>query len=632
MPAFAAVPTVFIGKGEVLLKDNLLRLREKASRLPATPGVYLMKDAHGKVIYVGKSRRLSNRVTSYFTGEHTAKTARMVAAVADFDTILCDSEMEALSLENTLIKQYSPRYNIKLKDAKSYPYVKLSGGAYPRLSVSRDRRSGDGAKFFGPYPGTAAAYAAQDAVNRIFRLPVCRRVFPRDIGRERPCLYYQMGRCMGPCTGEVSEKEYLAAVRAACAVLDGDVKKTVSRLEVDMTAMAEAERFEEAARIRDSIAALRRLTEGHKVVADSNVEQDVFALHTDDTCGVISMLSVREGKLCAKNEFVFSATELSEGDALSAFLYDFYRDASRLPREILLDFSLDDEELSTLSRVFSERAGRRVYLLVPVRGQKKQLCAMARANASERAARHREECIREDKTLATLCRLLGLETVPDRIEAYDISNIGAEHITAAMVVYADGGMRRRDYRTFRIETTDGVDDYGAMREVLSRRLAHIGDDSPSLGEAPDLILLDGGATHVGVGRAVLAEMGLSIPIYGMVKDDFHKTRALTDGEREISIATEGAVFTMIYKLQEEVHRVAVRHTMNAKRKTLRHSSLEDIHGIGKVKAKRLLAAFGTLTRLRAAHEDDIAAVRGITPQDAAAVYRHFHEKKEKKRT
>ena len=612
------------------MKDNLPKLREKAARLPATPGVYLMKDAHGKVIYVGKSRRLANRVSSYFTGEHTAKTARMVAAVADFDTILCDSEMEALSLENTLIKQYSPRYNIKLKDAKSYPYIKLSGGAYPRLSVSRDRRSkGEGARFFGPYSGTSAAYAAQDAVNRIFRLPVCRRVFPRDIGRERPCLYYQMGRCMGPCTGGVSEEEYRAVVRAACAVLDGDVKKTVTRLESEMSAMAEAERFEEAARYRDSILALRRLTEGHKVVADEDVEQDVFALHTDDTCSVLSMLSVREGKLCAKNEFVFSATELSEGDALSAFLYDVYRDASHLPKNILLDFPMEEEELATLSSVFSERAGRRIYLLVPVRGQKKQLCAMARANAAERAGRYREETIREDKTMASLCRLLGLEAVPCRIEAYDISNIGAEHITAAMVVYADGALRRRDYRTFRIETTGGVDDYGAMREALSRRLSHIGDASPSLGEAPDLILLDGGATHVGVGRAVLSEMGLAIPIFGMVKDDFHKTRALTDGEREISIAAEGAVFTMIYKLQEEVHRVAVSHTMNAKRKTLRHSSLEAIHGIGPNKAKRLLSAFGTLTRLRAAHEDDIAAVRGITPRDAAAVYRHFHEKKEK---
>ena len=612
------------------MKDNLLHLREKASRLPATPGVYLMKDAHGKVIYVGKSRRLCNRVTSYFTGEHTAKTARMVASVADFDTILCDSEMEALSLENTLIKQHSPRYNIKLKDAKSYPYIRLSGGAYPRLSVSRDRRSGDGSKFFGPYPGISAAYAAQDAVNRIFRLPVCRRVFPRDIGRERPCLYYQMGRCMGPCTGKVSEEDYKSVVRAACAVLDGDVRRTVSKLESTMTALAEAERFEEAARCRDSILALRRLTEQHKVVAEANVEQDVFALYTDDTCGVLSMLSVREGKLCAKNEFVFSATELSEGDALSAFLYDFYRDASRLPREILLDFSMEDEELSMLAEVFSGRAGRRIYLSVPVRGAKKKLCTMAHANARERAARYREDCIREDKTLATLCRLLGLEILPDRIEAYDISNIGAEHITAAMVVYAEGGMKRRDDRTFRIETTDGVDDYGAMREALSRRLSHIGDGSPSLGETPDLILLDGGATHVGVGRAVLAEMGLSIPIFGMVKDDFHTTRALTDGEREISIATETAVFTMIYKIQEEVHRVAVSHTMNAKRKTLRHSSLESIRGIGPTKAKRLLAAFGTITRLRAAHEDNIAAVRGITPQDAAAVYGHFHKKKEEK--
>ena len=600
------------------------RLREKAAALPATPGVYLMKDKGGKIIYVGKSRKLCNRVTNYFTGEHSGKTARMVAAVADFDTILCDSEIEALSLENVLIKQHKPRYNIKLKDAKSYPYIKMTEEPFPRLYVTRERRD-DRARYFGPYSGTAAAYAALDAMNRIFRLPVCRRSFPKDIGKERPCLYRQMGRCMAPCAGDVSEEEYRTVMRAAGAVLDGDIGRTIKTLEGEMLAHATEERFEEAARCRDSIAALRRLTDKQKVVGNAGVEQDVFALYTDDACGVLSLLSVRDGKLCGKNEFVFAATEMTEDDAITAFLYDFYRDGTRLPAEILFDFPLAEEERAALGEVFSARAEKRISLSVPVRGAKKKLCAMAAANAKERAARYCEECVREDKTLARLSLLLGLEVLPERIEAYDISNIGEEHITAAMVVYAEGKMKRSDYRTFRIGTTDGVDDYGAMREALSRRLAHIGDGSPSLGEMPDLILLDGGAGHVGVGRAVLAEMGLSIPLFGMVKDDFHKTRALTDGEREIGIATETAVFTMLYKIQEEVHRVAIKHTMDAKRKTLRRSKLEDIPGIGPVKAKRLLAAFGGPQRLREARVDDIAAVRGITPNDAKAVYRHFHK-------
>ena len=609
------------------MNPHITRLREKAASLPATPGVYLMKDKHGKIIYVGKSRKLKNRVSGYFVGEHNRKTERMVAAVVDFDTILCDSEMEALSLENVLIKQHTPHYNIKLKDAKSYPYIKMTDSAYPRLIVTRDRGAGHG-RYFGPYSGTAAAYAAADAVNRIFRLPTCRRSFPRDIGKERPCLYHQLGRCIAPCTGSISKQDYQKTVAAACAVLDGGVRGTVSLLEEEMTRYALEERFEEAARCRDSIAALRHLTEKQKVVADAGVEQDVFAVYTDDSCGVLALLMVREGKLCGKTEFVFSAAEIPDEESLSAFLYDFYRDGAKIPREVLLAFSLEGEEYETLSALFSQRAGHKVTLHTPQRGSKRALCAMAEANAKEKAARYAAELVREDKTLVSLCRLLGLEVLPDRIEAYDISNLGSEHIKAAMVVYADGGMKRADYRSFSIKSTAGIDDYGAMREALLRRLSHIGDGSPSLGEAPDLILLDGGVGHVHVGQEVMRELGLSIPLFGMVKDEFHKTRALTDGENEISIAFDGAVFAMLYKIQEEVHRVAVRQTMGAKRKTLRRSKLEDIPGIGPARAKLLLSAFGGLSKLKKAMKDDIAAVRGISQTDAAAVYRYFHQEED----
>ncbi len=602
---------------------DLERLRKKAAALPLRPGVYLMKNRAGLILYIGKSRCLRNRVTSYFTGEHNLKTTRMVENVADFDTILCDSEIEALALENTLIKQHTPRYNIKLKDAKSYPYIKVPDEPYPHLLVSRERKA-DRARYFGPYAGTSAAYAAADAVNRIFRLPVCRRVFPRDIGRERPCLYRQMGRCLAPCTGKVSEEEYRRTVEDACDVLEGNVRKTVARLEEEMRDYAQRELYEEAAHCRDGIRALLHLTEHQKAISDAGVEQDVLALFSDEVCGVLARLVIRDGKLCGKNEFLFSAAGLPESESLVAFLYDFYRDRTQIPRQILLDFPLEDGEYETLSQVFSERAGRRIQLRTPQRGPNKKLCEMARANAEERAARYREECVREDKALITLCHLLGLEVLPDRIEAYDISNLGSEHIHASMVVYEGGGMKKADYRSFRIEDRAAPDDYASMREVLTRRLSHIGDGSPSLGTAPDLILLDGGATHVRAGLAVLRELNIHIPLFCMVKDEFHKTRALTDGENEIRIAGEPRVYAMIYKIQEEAHRFAVRHTMSAKRRTLRRSKLEDVPGIGPVKARKLLAAFSGIQRLRDAREDDIAAVRGLTAADAASVYRYFH--------
>lgn len=610
------------------MNPHLPVLREKAAALPLCPGVYLMKDKGGRVIYVGKSRKLRNRVSSYFIGAHNRKTERMVENVVDFDTILCDSEIEALSLENVLIKQHRPHYNIKLKDAKSYPYIKVTDGAYPRLLVTRDRHTGHG-RYFGPYSGTAAAYAAAEAVGRIFRLPTCRRQFPRDIGRERPCLYHQMGRCLAPCTGEVTAEQYRALMEQVCAVLSGNVRPTVALLEEQMQACAAEERFEEAARCRDGIAALRQLTDRQKIVSDAGVEEDVYAVWSDDVCGVLACLSVRDGKLCNKNEFVFSAAEVPDGPGIAAFLYELYGEEGYVPRTLLLDMPMEDEERDALSEAFSRRMGHRVTITVPQRGRGRHLCDMALSNARERAARYRADCVREDKTLVTLCHLLSLEVVPSRIEAYDISNIGAEHITASMVVYRDGRMQKSAYRTFRIRETGGIDDYGAMREALTRRLAHIGDGSDSLGEAPDLILLDGGVGHVHVGLSVLAACGRAdIPLFGMIKDDFHKTRALTDGVHEIGIAAEQAVYALIYQIQEEAHRVAIGHTMGAKRRTLRHSSLEGIPGIGPAKAKKLLAAFSSITHLKEARQDDIAAVRGISRADAAAVYRHYHKEEQ----
>lgn len=611
-----------------VVNPNLPALREKAATLPLSPGVYLMRDRDGVVIYVGKSRKLKNRVTSYFVGSgHSVKTARMVSRVADFDYILCDGEMEALTLENVLIKKHSPKYNVKLKDAKSYPYIKISRGEYPALTVTRQREDDKG-RYFGPYQSSATAHEALDAVKRVFSLPTCRRKFPEEIGRERPCIYDQMGRCVAPCRNGVSAEEYRALVKCAGWVLEGNVADTERELTAAMTGAAEREEYEIAAKYRDRIAALHRLSDRQKVVSDASVSRDVFALFENDLCGVFAVLNVRAGKLLNKNEYLFSAGEIAEGNDVTGLLLRYYSEIGDYPREVLTDFPLDPEDCAVLSDLFSREAGRAVSVKVPKRGELRDLCEMAQENARQRADRYRAETAREEGTLVSLASLLGLEVLPERIEAYDISNLGAEHITASMAVFVNGKPKRSDYRTFRIRTTDGIDDYGAMREALTRRLAHIGDGSPSLGDAPDLILVDGGVGHVHAGKTALDETGHpEIPLFGMIKDDYHKTRAMTDGESEISFAKKQEVYVLIYKIQEEAHRIAVSSVMRAKSKTLTRSSLEKIPGIGPAKAKRLLAAFGSLRALSDADEKTLAAVRGISACDAGAIAAYFEEKK-----
>ena len=583
-----------------------------------------MKDSSGEIIYVGKSKKLKNRVTSYFSGTHSSyKTAKMVSLVRDFDYILCSTEIEALTLENTLIKKHSPIYNIKLKDAKSYPYIKVTKEEYPTLTVTRERKK-DKAHYYGPYSGASLAYGALETVSKIFSLPNCKRSFPKDIGKERPCIYKDMGRCIAPCTGGVSAEDFKERVRLAEAVLSGNVSATKRALSIDMENAAEDMRFEEAAVLRDSIIALDRLTEKQKVVADPTVNRDVFALFCSETVGVLAILSVREGALVNKNEFILSSADLtSPSDALS-LIVDYYDSAENIPREIMLDFSLEEGDGELLSEYLSIDAGRKVAVRFPERGDGRKLCDMALENAMEAARQHRLEADREDKSVKRLAELLGLKEMPRRIEAYDISNIGDENIVASMVVWCDGKLKKSEYRSFNISSTDGRDDYGSMRETLRRRLSHIGDGTASLGEMPDLILLDGGAAHVGVGKSVLAEMGLEISLFGMVKDDYHKTRAITDLETEVSIARELNVYSFVYNLQEEAHRFAVKHSMGAKRKSLRRSSLEKISGIGEAKARALLREM-SLSEIKSADKDRIKAVKGISASDAERIYDYFHK-------
>ena len=601
------------------------KLRKKANSLPQSPGVYIMKNAEGDIIYVGKSKKLKNRVSSYFVGSsHSYKTAKMVSLVRDFDYIVCDTEIEALALENVLIKKHSPKYNIKLKDAKSYPYIKVTNEEYPRLYVTRERKS-DRARYFGPYQSTAGAYLALDTVMRIFRLPTCKRRFPEDIGKERPCLYKEIGRCAAPCVeNAITNEEYRGLVRQAERVLDGNIKETAGDIAREMERCSEELEFERAAALRDTLRALEGLAEKQKVVADGKVERDVFALYTSETMGVLAVLSIRGGALVSKNEFILSLSELTGAEDAVSLIADFYDSRGTVPKEVMLDFDITADDLALLSEYLSLNTKYKVNVRVPERGDGRALCDMALENAKEAARQARLEGEREDKSVKRLAELLGLCETPKRIEAYDISNIGNENITASMVVWQDGKIKRSDYRLFTIKSTEGQDDYGSMREALTRRLKHIGDGTASLGDIPDLILLDGGKTHVATGLSVLSELDLSIPIFGMVKDEFHKTRAITDGQTEISIAREMNVYTFIYNLQEEAHRFALKASSGAKKKTMRHSTLEKIEGIGPAKARLLLAAM-PLSMIRVAKIEELEGVRGISRRDARNIYEYYRK-------
>ncbi len=609
--------------------QRIERLRDKANSLPQQPGVYIMKDSQGEIIYVGKSKKLKARVTSYFSSRPASlKTAKMVSLVSDFDYIMCKTEIEALALENTLIKKHSPKYNIKLKDAKSYPYIKVTSEEYPKLFVTRERKS-DRARYFGPYQGSASAHAALAAVMKVFSLATCKRSFPKDIGRERPCFYRDMGRCVAPCTGKVPSEQYRDLVRRAEHVLAGNVGEIKEELSSLMNEAAEALEFERAAELRDSISALDALSEKQKVVADAKVNRDVFSLYISEAVGILALLSVRGGALVNKNEFLLSAADPTTPEEAISLIASYYDGVDSVPKEVMLDFEVSEEDRQLLSEYLSLGTTYKVAVKIPERGDGRALCELARKNAEEMARQQKREWEREDKTLRRLSELLSLPELPVRTEAYDISNIGDESIVASMVVYERARLVRGDYRLFTMKSVEQRDDYGSMREALTRRLSHIGDGTPSLGECPDLILVDGGVGHVAVAKEVLAELSLSVPVFGMVKDDFHKTRALTDGKSEISIAKEFDVYGFIYNLQEEAHRFAVKSSQRAKTKTLTHSVLERIDGIGPAKAKALLSAM-PLGKIKGAKPDELMSIKGISRRDSEAIYAYFHKGDKKK--
>lgn len=619
-----------------MAKQNLVRnidsLRSKAAALPHSPGVYIMRGADGSVIYVGKSRSLRDRVSQYFHGSHDIKTQRMADSVYDFEFIVCSTEMEALTLENRLIKHHTPKYNMKLKDAKSYPYIRLNVKSdYPKISMTRTRLA-DGALYFGPYSSTQTVYSVIASLERTLGIPSCKKKFPADIGKSRPCVNYQIGRCVGLCTGNISKEEYKEIIATAADILRGGTSGAIKALTEEMYRFSESMEFEKAARCRDTVSALKKLGEKQTAVSSPDVECDVFgfcpANNTRSGHDSISVFYIRSGYVSDRDHFLFDDSAIVDREDESpvmSFITRLYTSREYIPREILLSFELSDSDSELLGDFLSEKAGRKVHVKTPKRGASKSICDLAtedaRLHAENKVSKHKAT----EKMLSRLAEMLSLEVFPERIEAFDISNLGSEHITAGMVAAVDGKLVKSEYRSYSIRSITAPDDYSAMKEAVLRRMAHAGEtlSDGSRAPSPDLLLLDGGIGHVNVVEEALAEGNYYVPVFGMVKDDRHKTKTLVSSSGEIDISKQTDIFRFIYSIQEEVHRYTVGRMTNAKRKTLKRSTLENIDGIGPAKAKKLLRHFGSMTAVKNATADKLKTVGGITEKDANNIIAYY---------
>ncbi|MGN1095775.1 MAG: excinuclease ABC subunit UvrC [Eubacteriales bacterium] len=601
------------------------RLREKANGLPLRPGVYIMRAKNGNIIYVGKSRALKNRVSQYFhESAFNAKTDLMTGNIYDFDYILCDTEIEALSLENSLIKLYHPKYNIKLKDDKSYPYLAVTKEEYPRLIMTRKREND--AMYFGPYTGTQTVYNVINSLEKALGLPSCKRSFPKDIGKIQHCIYRHIG-CIAPCDGNVSKEEYAELIDSAVSFLSGKTDLLISSLTEKMQYASDNLMFEAAMKYRDRIKAINKLCEKQKVVASPDTERDIVAWYSGEDAGAICLFYIRGGKLIDSESMVFSGGEILDSAAICSFLCGLYERREYIPREIDTAGIISEEELPAVQAWLSEKAGYNVRIKTPTRGDISKLCRMAEENAAQKASEFVAEKTKSDETLIRLSTICALEVVPERIEAFDISNIGDENITAGMVLFENGKPKKSGYRIFNIKNTSTQNDYAAMREALERRISHFSDEATP---PPDLFLIDGGIGHVRTAKDVLDSNGINIPALGMVKDEHHKSRALVTPEGEIvSIAAESAVYSLIFRIQEEVHRFTVSKMMNANRKKVKSSVLEEIDGVGKARAKALLMHFGGLSGVKNAEREELMTVRGISADIADKITEFFKENKDK---
>lgn len=618
--------------------DNRLKeLRAKAMALPLQPGVYIMKNSDGEIIYIGKAKKLKNRVSSYFGSQnnHTDKVRKMVSQVKEFEYIITDSEFEALILECSLIKQNQPKYNILLKDDKGFSFVKITGDKWKKLSYAL-QKDDDNAEYIGPYTNSYYVKQAVEQANVVFKLPTCNRRFPQDFGKARPCLNYHIKLCCAPCTGKVSFKDYNESFQQALDFLKGSGAKSIKALTEQMYEAAEKTQYEKAAVLRDRINAIKKLSDKQKVIETKVKNQDVIAVFSDGSKACFEVFRFDEGKLRYREDyFIDSPDDLSQ--ARAQFIMSFYSTKDDIPRFVTVDGEVEDSRL--IERFLSEKKGKRVYIAVPQRGQQKSLVDMCRQNAAERVAKTRGAVLgRELSVLDELKELLGLEKLPMYIEAYDISNTAGSENVAGMVVYENGKPKKSAYKRFIIKSFSGQDDYGSMTEVLSRRFAEYEKPKPEnnayeeqnppkgFARLPDLILLDGGIGQVNAVKPVLEQYGLNVPLFGMVKDDKHRTRAIVSDRGETAININRRVFTFISSLQDEVHRFAVGYHHARRKKIQLGISLTEIDGVGEQRAKALLKHFRTVSNIRNAELEELKAAPKMNESTALNVYRFFRKK------
>lgn len=602
-------------------------LRKKAMSLPLLPGVYIMKNADGEIIYIGKAKALKNRVSQYFGSQnrHPVKVRKMVENVDRFDYIVTGSEFEALVLECSLIKQHSPKYNILLKDDKGYSYIRISEGEYRKISAVFNKKD-DGSEYIGPYLSSYSVRQSVDAANKIFKLPQCNKVFPRDFGKSRPCLNYYISQCCGLCTGKIKKSDYDEAVDGAIAFLKGDSRDIIADLRAKMEKAAEELDFEQAAKLRDRINSIERIKEKQKVVYKSVEEQDVFATADIDGSVCLAVLRFSNGRLFDSEHFFFDDPGDKEG-MRSDFITSYYSMRDNIPKRVTVDGEVADREL--LEQWLSEKKGKKVTVFVPARGEQLEIVNMCRKNAEEKLAIKKGRTGREIAVLDELKDLLGLKKTPEYIESYDISHTAGQDSVAGMIVFKGGKPYRKAYKRFSIKSFDGNDDYRAMNEVLTRRFSEYEkskDSTEGFGKLPDIILLDGGVGQVHAVEPVLREFGLKIPLFGMVKDNRHRTRAISGDGGEIAINSKRQVFTLVSEIQNEVHRfsVAYHHQKHAKRGL--SLSLTEIEGVGEKRASALLKYFKTITAIKNAEVDELSKAPGITSAVAQNIYDYYRTK------
>ena len=619
----------------------MFNFEEELKKLPNKPGVYIMRDDKDVILYVGKAINLHNRVRSYFR-ENIGRGPmidKMVSLIARFEYIVTDSELEALVLENNLIKEHSPKYNTLLKDDKTYPYIKVTvGEEYPRILFSRTMKK-DKSKYFGPYTSAGAVKDTIELLNKLFQLRTCNRSLPRDIGLERPCLNYHIKQCLAPCQGYVGREEYRAQVAGALEFLNGNYNPILKDLEEKMKSSAQALEFEEAAKYRDLYNSVRQVSQKQKITEGVGEDKDILALYQDEAEAVVQVFFVRDGKLIGREHYYM--TNVPENDKpgiLEDFVKQFYAGTPFIPRELILQYEISDTPL--IEKWLSERRGGRVYIRVPKIGSKEKLVELAAQNAKLVLSQDREKLKREEgRTIGAvkeIASLLGLEGI-DRMEAFDISNINGFENVGSMVVYEKGKPKRSDYRKFKIKSVSGPDDYACMREVLTRRFLHGMEESRQLQEKdleqefgsftkfPDLLLMDGGRGQVNIALSVLEELHIDIPVCGMVKDDSHRTRGLYFDNVELPIDTHSEGFKLITRIQDEAHRFAIEYHRSLRSKGQVKSVLDDIPGVGPARRKALMRHFKSLEDIKKAQVADFLEIPEMNERTAQEIYCFFHK-------